>query len=495
MTTAEASVSKLALQLPETGLWIDGEWREAEGGKTFTVINPTTEETLAEVAAAQESDIDAAVAAARRQLDGGAWSTLPAGERGRILYRLADLVERDFDLLCVLEAVDVGKPIAEARLSMLPQTIACFRYFAGWADKIEGRVIPTAGHMGQSTHNYTIREPVGVVGAIIPWNAPTMLVAWKLAPALAAGCTVVLKPSEDAPLTALHLAGLLEEAGLPAGVVNIVPGYGEPAGSALVKHPGVDKISFTGSPEVGRLIARTAADSYKRVSLELGGKSPQIIFDDADVDAAIFGTKLGLFANQGEVCAAGTRVLVQRGVHDDIVAGLVEAANAVQLGEPLDPDTTMGALINSTQLDRVMGYIQSGVDEGATVAAGGSRPDGRGYFVRPTIFTGANNDMKIAREEIFGPVGTVISFDDPEEALAIANDTPYGLSASIWTRDVGKAHRMAARVRAGSVCVNTWGAINPALPWGGYKMSGIGRELGWAGIESYTEEKVVTVVT
>jgi acyl-CoA reductase-like NAD-dependent aldehyde dehydrogenase len=476
-----------------TGLLIDGTWRPAAGGATFTDLNPATEAPLAEVAAGTAADIDAAVQSARAALE-GEWGATPGAARGRILTAVADLIERDAELLARLEALDVGKPAGQPALLDIPNAAATFRHFAGWADKITGSVIPTAGYFGQPTHSYTVREPVGVIGAIIPWNTPLMIAAWKLAPALAAGNTVVVKPPEDAPLSILHLGRLLLQAGLPAGVVNVVPGYGAEAGNALVEHPGVDKISFTGSPEVGRLIQERAAATFKRVTLELGGKSPQIILADANLEAAVGGTAMGLFFNQGEVCAAGTRVFVQRALYPQVVDALAAAADAQVLGDPFDPGTTMGALVNARQRDTVLDYIGKGESEGARLAAGGGRPDGPGYFVRPTIFADATNDMTIAREEIFGPVGTVIPFDEPAEAIQLANTSRYGLAATIWTQDVSRAHLLARQVRAGAVWVNGWAAIDPALPWGGMKSSGIGRELGWSGILANTEEKVITIV-
>ncbi|KAA9158115.1 aldehyde dehydrogenase family protein [Amycolatopsis acidicola] len=475
-----------------TQLFLAGGWR-AGGGGTFPVLNPATEEKLTDVAAASAADVDEAVSAARAQLS-GEWAALPGSQRGRILAKVADLIERDAGELARLEAIDVGKPVGQPAVLDIPNAARTFRHFAGWADKITGQVVPTDGYLGRPTHSYTRREPVGVIGAIIPWNTPLMIASWKLAPALAAGNTVVVKPPEDAPLSILHLARLLGEAGVPAGVVSVLPGFGPVTGQAIVEHPGIDKISFTGSPEVGREIAVAAARSFKRITLELGGKSPQIILDDADLEAAVNGTAMGLFFNQGEVCAAGTRILVHRSRYDDVVEALAAAAAQQVLGDPLDPSTTMGALVNEKQRERVLGYIAKGRDEGARIVTGGARPDRAGFFVQPTIFAGVHNDMTIAREEIFGPVGAVLPFDDPEEAVRIANATDYGLAATIWTRDVAAAHTLAASVRAGAVGVNGWAPIDAALPWGGMKTSGIGRELGWSGILANTEEKVVTVV-
>ncbi|MFJ3776316.1 phenylacetaldehyde dehydrogenase StyD [Streptomyces sp. NPDC090075] len=487
MTTTETK------QLPvPSRLLINGAWQSGSAG-TFADVNPATEEVIADVQAASADDVDSAVRAARTAFE-GEWSRVSGADRARLLHRVADLLERDAERLAWLETIDVGKPLAQAAALDIPNAIATFRHFAGWADKIPGSVIETNGYFGRPMHSYTRREPVGVVGAITPWNTPLMIAGWKLAPALAAGNTLVVKPPEDAPLTTLHLAELMLEAGIPAGVVNVVPGLGETAGAALVAHPDVDKISFTGSPEVGRTIQIAAAGTFKRLVLELGGKSPQIILGDADVQAAIQGAAMGLFFNQGEVCAAGTRILVHRSLYDEVVDGLVAAAKAQVVGDPLAPSTTMGALINARQRDRVLSYVDVARAEGATVAAGGERPGGKGYFVQPTVFTDATNEMRVAQEEIFGPVGAVIPFDDVDEAVKIANATQYGLAATIWTRDVSTAHTVAASVRAGAVSVNGWATMDPALPWGGMKTSGVGRELGLSGLLANTEEKTVSIV-
>ena len=478
--------------LPPPAMFIDGTWREASEADTFAVINPATEGTIAEIPLGGEPDVDAAVAAAHAQFAGGEWSRVSGPDRGRILWRIADRIEADAENLAALEALDVGKPVGDPAAIDIPLSAETFRHFAGWADKLFGSTVPVPDFFGRPRFSYTLREPVGVVAAITPWNAPTMIASWKIAPALAAGCTVVVKPSEDAPLSTLRLAELCAEAGVPAGVVNVVTGAGE-TGAALVRHPGIAKVSFTGSPEVGAEIARHAGGAFRKVTLELGGKSPQIILPDADLEAVLPVAAASLFANQGEICAAATRVLVHESIRDDVVAGLTDQARAVTVGDPFVPGTTMGALISRGQLDRVLSYIQTGREEGATLVAGGNRLDQPGYFVEPTVFVG-HNSMTIAREEIFGPVGTVIGFDDVDQAVALANDNVYGLAAVVWTRDLSIAHETARALRVGAVWINGWGPPDPRLPWGGTKTSGIGRELGLAGLHANTEEKVVSLI-
>jgi betaine-aldehyde dehydrogenase len=493
MTMTRAEAERLVAKVP-TEPYYAGRWEVARGVDTFDVVDPVTERRLATVAEAGAAEVDEAVSSARSAMDGGEWARMDGAARGRLLDRVADLLEARSEEFAALESLDVGKPGFEPRVIDLPQAIRTFRHFGGWADKVTGQTIPTPGYMGRPTLSYTVREPVGVVAAITPWNSPTMIAAWKIAPALAVGCAVILKPPEDAPLTSLLLASLIEEVGFPPGAFSVLPGRGAVTGQLLIDHPGVDKISFTGSPETGYKVAVAAAKGFRRTTFELGGKSPQIVFADADLDAAAEGVAIGVFANQGEVCAAGSRVLVARAVYDDFMGRLVTRARQVRLGDPFDEGTTMGALINARQRDRVSRYIDAGVADGARLIVGGGRPQRAGYFVEPTLFADATNAMTIAREEIFGPVAAIIAFDSDEEAVALANDSDYALAATLWTSDLGRAHTVARRVRAGAVAVNGWSPLDPALPWGGSKLSGQGRELGWSGIEANTEEKTVTVV-
>ncbi|MEO8296972.1 MAG: aldehyde dehydrogenase family protein [Burkholderiales bacterium] len=475
-------------------LFIEGASVEASDGARLPLVNPIDESIYASAALGTVADVDAAVSAARRQLKGGEWSRLTGAQRGLLLHRLADLVQRDTELLADMDAKAIGRSPMEPRMMDVPNAIANLRAAAGWANALEGRTIPSGGYMGVKTLAYTLREPIGVVGAIVPWNSPLMITVWKLAALLAAGCTVVIKPSEETPQSALHLAQLCQEAGLPDGVVNVVTGLGSVVGRALCEHPLVDKISFTGSPEAGREIQRVAGASFKRVALELGGKSPQIVFDDASFEDALRGCALGLFVNQGQVCAAGSRILVQKGIAQRFAAALADAAKAVTVGDPSQPGVQMGPVAKKAQQERVNRYIELGQREGARLLAGGVSGPGKGFFVRPTIFAGANNDMTIAREEIFGPVGTVIEFDTEEQAIALANDSSYGLAATVWTTNLARAHKVAQALEVGAVGVNCWSPLDANLPWGGLKASGYGREGGFSGALAYTEEKVITVL-
>ena len=474
-------------------LLIDGKWVDAASGKTFTSPNPSTGEVFAEVAAADKADIDKAVSAARRAFE-GKWSQMSARDRGRLLYKLSQLIEERSTELAELETADNGKPIRESLYVDLPQVVENFEYFAGFATKIEGETIPVPGPM----FNYTLREPVGVCGQIIPWNFPLMMAAWKLAPALAAGNTVVLKPAEQTPVTAMELGKIIQEAGFPDGVVNIVPGYGETAGAALASHPGIDKVAFTGSTEVGKLIAKAAADNLTKVSLELGGKAPNIVFADADLEQAVNGAMMGIFFNQGQVCCAGSRLFVEERVKDEFLARFKAKAETVSVGDPALKTTQMGPQVSKEQLDRIQGYVGIARDEGASVITGGETPklEGgfqRGYFFQPTIFSDVSNTMRVAQEEIFGPVTSVITFKDEDDLIKQANQTIYGLSAGIWTRDVVRAHRFAKAIKAGVIWINTFNMFNAASPFGGYKQSGYGREMGKHALDLYTQIKSVWV--
>jgi aldehyde dehydrogenase (NAD+) len=473
-------------------LFIGGEWQDAASGETFDTINPATAEPLTHVAAAAAEDVDRAVRAARAAFEADSWQKLDARKRGKLLYAIADQLEGRADELARLETMDNGKPVREARMIDIKESIDCFRYYAGWADKISGDVIPVPGPY----LNYTRREPVGVCGAIIPWNYPLQMAAWKVAPAIACGNTVVLKPAEQTPLTALELARAAAEAGLPAGVLNVLTGFGEPAGAALVAHPDVDKIAFTGSTAIGKIIQKQAADTLKKVSLELGGKSPNIVLDDADIDAAVKGASMAIFYNTGQACTAGSRLLVHEKIRDEFVEKLVKRAAGFVPGDPLDPKTRLGPLVSAEQLDRVMGYIAQGKSEGANLLLGGDRVEVNGkagYFLNPTIFGEVESKMVIACEEIFGPVLAVQTFSDLEEAIQIGNDTEYGLAAAVWTRDVRKAHYAAHQLRAGTVWINTYHNLDTASPFGGYKQSGYGRELGRYALDLYTQVKSVWV--
>ena len=474
--------------------FIEGAHTDSSDEGRLDLINPVDEQVVATAASGTPDDVGRAVAAAHAQLYGGAWSKLNGAHRAVLLNNLANLVERDLEILADMDARAIGRSRMEPRMMDVPNAVSHLRAAAGWANQLEGRTIPSGGYMGVRTLSYTVREPVGVVAAIVPWNAPLMITTWKLAALLAAGCTVVIKPSEETPQSALHLAALCQEAGFPDGVVNVVMGLGNVVGRALCEHPLVAKISFTGSPEAGAAIQRIAAPLFKRVTLELGGKSPQIVFDDARFDDAVRGCAMGLFINQGQVCAAGSRILVQKGIAERFTAALAQAAKSVTVGDPSQEGVQMGPVAKKAQYDRVNRYIQQGIDEGADLLAGGVSASARGWFVRPTIFGKASNRMSIAREEIFGPVGTVIEFETEEEAIALANDSAYGLAATVWTSSLERAHKVAGAVRVGAVGVNCWSPLDANLPWGGLKTSGIGREGGLPGALAYTEEKVITVL-
>ena len=472
-------------------LFIDNTWRDASGGATLEVINPATEEVIAEVASAGQADVDAAAAAARAALD-GPWGKMSARDRGRLVWKIGEQLLARADELARLETLHNGKPIFESRQIEIPAAAECFQYYAGWADKIQGDTITVRGNF----LTYTLREPVGVVAAIVPWNFPLLLTAWKVAPALACGNTVLIKPASQTPLTALALAEIAADAGLPPGVLNVVTGPGASVGRMLVEHPGIDKVAFTGDTSTGRAIMRGAADTLKRITLELGGKSPNIVFPDADLDAAVRGATTGIFYGKGEVCAAGSRLLVDRSIKSEFIDKVAARAKKMAPGDPLDPKTRLGAIASKRQLETDLQYIETAKKEGARLVAGGGRADigtGKGYFLQPTVFDGVTPDMTIAREEIFGPVLAAIDFADVDEAIARANDSSYGLAAAVWTRDIKKAHYVARKLQAGTVWINTYNVYDTAAPFGGYKQSGFGREMGKAALELYTQTKTVWV--
>ena len=470
-------------------LLIDGQWVEAASGKTFVTTDPATEQEITHVAHGEAEDIDRAVAAARRAFEEGPWRTITPSARGQIIWRLADLLEKHADEFAELEALDNGKPLSVARTADVPLAVDLFRYMAGWATKIEGNTIPISV---PGTFAYTLMEPVGVVGQIIPWNFPLLMAAWKLGPALTTGCTVVLKPAEQTPLSALRLGELFQEAGLPDGVLNIVTGFGD-AGARLAAHPGVDKVAFTGSTEVGKLVVQAAAGNLKKVSLELGGKAPLVIYRDADIEKAIANAATAAFFNHGQCCTSGSRLYVEHDIYDDVVTGIAEQAKKIKVAPAFDPGSQMGPLISGEQFERVSGYLAAGFADGAAALAGGGRHGDKGYFIEPTVLTNVNQDMTIVREEIFGPVLPAMAFDDPREIAAAANDTNYGLAAGVWTKDISKAIKTAALVRAGTVWVNTYHVYDAALPFGGYKESGWGREMGHQVFNNYLESKSVVV--
>jgi aldehyde dehydrogenase (NAD+) len=477
------------IKIKHTQCFINGRWEPAASGKTFETINPATEEVIAEVAEGDAADVDRAAKAARRAFETGDWPKMDARDRGRLMYQLADAIEDQIDDFAALETLDNGKPIKDSRTGDIPLVIDCLRYYAGYADKIHGSTIPVRGKY----FCYTRREPIGVAGQIIPWNFPMLMTAWKWGPALAAGCTIVMKPAEQTPLTCLKMAALADEIGFPKGVINVVPGFGPTAGAAVVKHPLIDKVAFTGEHRTAQIITRDSADTLKRLTFELGGKSPNVVFADADLDAAAMGAYVGMYLNQGQCCCAGSRLFVQSSKHDELLDKLQKLAKNRRVGDPFHKDTDQGPQIDQAQFEKIMSYVGKGKEEGAKCLTGGNRVGTKGYFIEPTIFTGVKDTMSIATDEIFGPVLSVLKFDDKEDMIARANNTFYGLAAAVWTRDVSIAHEFAARVRAGTVWVNCYDVFDAGAPFGGFKMSGYGRELGEEGLKAYTESKTVTV--
>ncbi|RLS25965.1 MAG: aldehyde dehydrogenase family protein [Planctomycetota bacterium] len=489
---SSASKSKIikAPKVSNQKLFINGKWVNSISGKTFATFNPSTGQEICQVAEADSADVDLAVKAARKAFESGPWKKMSAAERGRRINKLADLMEQNLPELAALESLDNGKPLRDSLNADLPLSIKAYRYYAGWCDKTHGKTIPVEGEY----FCYTKHEPVGVVGQIIPWNFPLLMTAWKWAPALATGCTIVLKPAEQTPLTALRMAALAQEADIPDGVINVVPGFGPTAGAAITSHMDIDKVAFTGEGSTGQLVMQAAAKSnLKRVSLELGGKSPNVVFADADLDAAVEGAYFGLFFNQGQCCCAGSRLFVEEKIHDAFVEKLVARAKKQRIGDPFDMATTQGPQISQEQCDRIMGYIDIGISEGANLLSGGKRVGNKGYFIQPTIFDGVKDNMRIAKEEIFGPVMNILKFKDVDEVVQRGNKTFYGLAAAIWTKDITKAHRLANSLRAGTVWVNCYDVFDAAAPFGGFKMSGIGRELGEYALSLYTEVKTVYI--
>lgn len=473
----------------QTQCFIGGQWVPAQSGKTFETVDPSTEEVIAQVAEGDAADVDLAAKAARKALEQGPWATMDARDRGRLMYKLADLIESEKEELAALESLDNGKPVRDSLAADLPLVIDCLRYYAGFADKIHGQTIPVRGNY----LCYTRREPVGVVGQIIPWNFPMLMTAWKWGPALAAGCTIVMKPAEQTPLTCLRMARLAQKAGIPDGVINVVPGYGPTAGAAVVRHPSIDKVAFTGETSTAQTIMHESVATLKRLTFELGGKSPNIIFADSDLDAAAAGAHFGLYFNQGQCCCAGSRVFVEDKVYDKFVDKVASMNTSRKLGDPLDPSTEQGPQVDRTQMEKILKYIDLGKQQGAQMVSGGKRHGEKGFYVEPTLFADVKDDMAIATDEIFGPVMSVLRFRDMDDLIKRANNTMFGLAAAVWTRDVGRAHTFAKALKAGTVWVNCYDVFDAAAPFGGFKMSGIGRELGEEGLRAYTESKTVTI--